>query len=716
MNNVYKFIVENIKSGKIDKKMAVQLLSMMKNQENQSDTEIAIIGMSLKLPYSETYDEYWQNIINKFDLINPFPESRKKDIDAYFKSVGKWSEDIKYTEGAFLENIDQFDNGFFKFSPKEASLMDPNQRIFMETAMKAMEDAGYGGERLVGTNTGVFVGFANTLRDSYGRVIYDNDLSDPTAVFGNLSALIPSRLSYFLDLKGPSLVVDTACSSSLVSVALACQAIRSGQCDMALAGGLKLNIVPLDKENEKIGLESSDSRTRAFDDLSDGTGIGEGVGVIMLKPLKKAIRDGDNIHAVLKGFSVNQDGQSMGITAPNPAAHAEVLVNAWEDAQINPEDLDYIETHGTGTNIGDPIEIKGIHDAFRKYTNKSQFCGITSAKSNMGHLYEGAGIANLIKAVMALKEKQIPPSLYFNKPNQSINFVNSPVYLNTEAKDWNPTAGPRLCGVSSFGVGGTNCHVVLEEAPERIDDEHVPVDDQEYIFTLSAKSKEAFHNLLESYKQYFSEQHALNIRDVCYTCSVGRGHYVYRLALIVNSFEDLKSKLNAIDLESMTNQQTIFYGHHKVVSKRIDSNDSQQNEITKKEVKSLSRTASELMMEAGTDGGLDGKTINKLCELYTNGATIDWMMLYQDDNTRVVTLPTYCFDRNRNRVVLPEVNQVSDAIESDLFYTMNWINEDINQPNQEIEHKAVLVFKDRRGIGDALHSKAKTGREISCRS
>ncbi|MFF2175853.1 SDR family NAD(P)-dependent oxidoreductase [Lysinibacillus sp. NPDC058147] len=707
MNNVYKFIVENIKSGKIDRKMAVQLLSMMKSQENKSDTEIAIIGMSLKLPYSETYDEYWQNIINRYDLINPFPESRKQDIDDYFKSIGKWSEDIRYCEGAFLQNIDEFDNGFFKFSPKEASLMDPNQRLFMETAMKAIEDAGYGGDRLVGANVGVFVGFANTLRDSYGRVIYDNDLSDPTAIIGNLSALIPSRLSYFLDLKGPSLTVDTACSSSLVSVALACQAIRSGQCDMALAGGLKLNIIPLDKENEKIGLESSDSRTRAFDDLSDGTGIGEGVGVVMLKPLRKAISDGDNIHAVLKGFSVNQDGQSMGITAPNPAAHTDVLVNAWKDANINPEDLDYIETHGTGTNIGDPIEIKGIHDAFRKYTNKSQFCGITSVKSNMGHLYEGAGIANLIKAVMALKQKRIPPSVYFNKPNQSINFVNSPVYVNTQGKPWHPTSRPRLCGVSSFGVGGTNCHMVLEEAPEQVDDEHITENDQEYVFTLSAKSKEAFNNLLESYKQYPIEEHSSDIRDICYTSSVGRGHYEYRLALIVNSLEDLKTKLNAINPESISNQHKMYSGHHKVVSKLLDSNGSQQNYITKKEVESLSRTASQLMIGAEVNGGLDVHNIKRLCELYTNGAVIDWMMLYQDDRKRIVNLPTYCFDRHRNWVVLPDANHVPDSIDSDLFYTMNWISEDINQPNQENEHKAILVLKDSRGIGDALVNKLR---------
>lgn len=285
--------------------------------------------------------------------------------------------------------------------------MNPAQRIFMETAWAAFEDGGYTSEKLAGSNTGVYVGLVSDLEGyRYKEMIHDVEpQSLPISVTGNLSCILPSRLSYLLDLRGPSMVVDTACSSSLVAVHHACNAIRLGECDMALAGGVKLNVLPLDKDYYRMGIESSNGMTRPFDDSSDGSGIGEGAAVIMLKPLQDAIKDKDQVYAVIKGSAINQDGNSMGITAPNARAQSEVIVKAWKAAGVDPESIAYIETHGTGTVLGDPIEIDGIKGAFEQYTDKRQFCAIGSVKSNIGHLYESAGITGLVKSVLSLKKE-----------------------------------------------------------------------------------------------------------------------------------------------------------------------------------------------------------------------------------------------------------------------------------------------------------------------
>ncbi|MCK4258242.1 MAG: SDR family NAD(P)-dependent oxidoreductase [Halanaerobiales bacterium] len=700
MSNIYKFILENINSGKIEKQTAAQLLTMMKSQKNSNEKEIAIIGISGNFPLSENIDELWNNVSNGIDFVRTFPESRKKDIDRYFASVSDSTEDIKYCEGAYLENIDQFDYGFFKISPKEASSMDPNQRLFLQTAFKAIEDAGYGGKKLSGTKTGVFVGFSSNLRDSYGKIICENSLLDATSIVGNLTPIIPSRLSFIFNLKGPSLVVDTACSSSLVAVALACQSIRSGQSDMAIASGVKINLIPSDKESEKIGMESSDGRTRTFDDNSDGTGIGDGIGAVLLKPLSKALKDGDNIYAVIKGVGLNQDGHCMGITAPNPAAQTEVLISAWEDAQVNPESISYIETHGTGTNLGDPIEIQGITNAFLKYTNKSQFCGIASFKTNIGHMYEAAGISNLIIAVMALKNKKIPASLHFNKPNSTINFINSPVYVNTVERDWVTNGEKRRCGVSSFGISGTNCHLVLEEAPEN-QNKSKDKDERNYIFTISAKSYESFTGLLEEYKTYLKKVEDINLRDLCYTAVTGRGHYNFRFAVIVKDIEELAIILDNIDIENIKCHDSIYYGYHKVVSRETDY--FEPDCVNIEQIGSLTKEVSNLVEIIKMKETPELEVLKNLCGLYIKGAEVDWDQIFLDQQTKKISIPTYCFDQHRCWVELPEFpSSLSRINDTDLYYSMEWIKE--NQPNGTniAFDGAVMVLKDDRGMGSSI--------------
>lgn len=388
MEKILKLLVESVKDQKMNKTTAAQIVKMLKEGEKKPVKDIAIIGISAKLPNMETLDDYWDNIQSGVDCIRPIPKTRKSDMDAILSYMDIPKGDIQYYEAAYLDNIDQFDHEFFRLPPKEASLTDVNQRLFMETAWDAMEDAGYGNDKLSGTNTGVYVGFSNNIKDMYMRYITETMQTSALSIVGNLASILSNRISYLLNLKGPSIVVDTACSSSLVAVAMACQAIRNKECDMAIAGGVKLHLMTRENQNEKIGMESPDYRTKTFDDSANGAGMGEGVTALLLKPLDAAMRDGDQIYAVIKGLAVNQDGSSGGLTVPNPSTQAELIVKAWEDGNIDPETISYFEPHGTGTELGDPIEIKGIQNAFKKYTSKKQFCAIGSVKTNIGHLYE----------------------------------------------------------------------------------------------------------------------------------------------------------------------------------------------------------------------------------------------------------------------------------------------------------------------------------------
>ena len=423
--------------------------------------DIAIVGMAAVMPKAENIKEYWNNLLNGVDCIGNMPEKRRKDIADYVSFLGK---EQKFLQAGYVKNIDLFDNRFFNITPKEAMLMSPIQRMFLETAYRAFYDAGYDKEKLNNSKTGVYVGY---IGDNEGTVYRDmlrtlTDDFSSVAMSGNLSSITAGRVSYTFNLTGPSMLIDTACSSSLVAVYNACRDIKDGICDMALAGGIKLCMLPLE-DSEKIGIESSNGRTKTFDESADGTGIGEGSGAVVLKSLSKAERDGDYIYAVIKGGYINQDGASSGMTAPNPVAQRDLYLQAWKNAGINPEDISYIESHGTGTKLGDPIEITGLTQAFKKYTDKTQFCAIGSVKTNIGHLYEAAGIASVIKTVLALNFGKIPKSLNFNMPNPQIDFIHSPFYVAGETTDWQKNGEKRIAGVSAFGFSGTNCHIILEE-------------------------------------------------------------------------------------------------------------------------------------------------------------------------------------------------------------------------------------------------------------
>lgn len=666
-------------------KISLDLLKLDEHPERDSvevhevlGHDIAIIGMAVKMPNAETVEEFWQNLQSGSDSTRDLPEDRRRDADRYLQAKGKRPEDIKYMQGSYLDGIDKFDYDFFRLTPQEANLMSPMHRLVLETAWATVEDAGYGGNKLDGTETGVYLGFIGDLEGTkYKEMIEQFDENSiSVSVSGNLASMIPGRVSYTMNLKGPSVLIDTACSSSMVAVDHACKAIRNGSCEMAIAGGVRLTLLPVEEENHKIGIESQDSLTRTYDEKASGSGMGEGIGLVFLKSLDQAVRDKDSIYAVIKGSAVNQDGTSMGITAPNPASQEKVIVKAWEDAGVDPETISYIEVHGTGTRLGDTIEIDGLRGAFAQYTDKQQFCAISSVKTNIGHLYESAGVAGLVKTIMALRNKQMPPSLHFQHPNQKIDFLNSPIYVNAKLRPWEAVDGlPRRAGVSSFGLSGTNCHLVLEEAPPAAG---FRAFEKTHVLTLSAKSEAALQELIERYASYVSETN-FRLTDVCYTASTGRHHHSHRLALILNDEQELRNVITQLQA-GIKPSQRVFYG----VTESAEAPED------------LTREAKKLVRQMSVLGEWESALVERVSELYVQGADVEWESFWRGADARRVHLPVYPFQRKRCWVRMPEVEK------ADLFYTMKWVEESMPVQSEEAGQGAVLIFADQRGLGEQI--------------
>ncbi|WP_342426071.1 amino acid adenylation domain-containing protein [Paenibacillus sp. FSL L8-0502] len=645
-------------------------------KEEANVRDIAIIGMSGKFPQAETLEQFWANVASGADNIGPYSDERRKDAEDFISRLNTEGRNMQIAEGGYLDEVDKFDYSFFKLTPREASLMDPNQRLFLQTAWSTIEDAGYGGKQLAGRKVGVYVGFSKTSFE-YERLLSEVEPGAlPNFAIGNLSSIISSRIAYLLDLKGPALTIDTACSSSLVAVHLACKSILSGDCDMALAGGVKTILLPL---KAGIGMESSDDRARAFDDQSDGTGWGEGVGAVLLKPLRKAEQDGDNILAVIKGSAINQDGSTIGISAPNALAQAEVISQAWRDARIDPETISYIEAHGTGTKLGDPVEIDGITKAFRKHTQRKQFVAISTVKTNIGHLYEAAGIAGLIKSVLSMKHQQIAPLVHFRTPNQKIHFEESPVYANTRLREWKTDGFPRRSGLSSFGFSGTNCHVVLEEYIARAESDQASTDSNNrsspLLLTLSARSESALHELVGRYAERFGCAEELVMQEVCYTANTGRSHLNHRIAVTAAGADALKAKVLQLH-----EQGRVVEG---VYTGKADSTGGAEM----------------------VTGSLDTlQSLEQLAAKYVQGAQIDWNALYAGKHYKKVSLPTYPFERKRCWINVPEqvrteqkvpVHENSKAKESGIMG-----NEYSAPASTTDQHKSSILQKLAKMIGN----------------
>ncbi len=501
--------------------------------------DIAVIGMSGRFPQSSDLQSFWQLLSLGKNAITEVPSLRwnlqdwyDKNPDVPNKTYSRW--------GGFVDHIDQFDPLFFQISPREAELMDPQQRLFLEVAWEALENAGYSPESFAQTQMGVFVGCSNN--GYYQRIAPTLNTSDYSAGIGNQNAIIANRVSFLLNLRGPSILVDTMCSSSLVALHMACRSLHQGECTTALAGGVNLLLSPEYYVGmSRMKMHSPNGRCATFDRQADGIVLGEGAGALLLKPLSRALKDGDRIYAVIKGSAVNHDGQTNGITAPNPRSQAEVICQALDAAGISADTISYVEAHGTGTSLGDPIEIEGLTKAFRKYTDRQQFCKIGSVKTNIGHLESAAGMAQVIKVILAIQHGQIPPNVHFQQSNPLISFAETPFEVNTKLCSWD-SVGLRRAGISSFGIGGTNAHIIIEEPPSAIQNEDA-MERPKHLLTLSAKTEKALIQLISSYETYLAAHPDLELGDICFTANTGRSHFQHRASAIAASTSDLHQKL-----------------------------------------------------------------------------------------------------------------------------------------------------------------------------
>ena len=524
----------------VDAPAPVEAIESGDRRTSVSTDEIAIIGMTGRFPGAKSVDEFWQNIRQGIESVTFFTDSELEQAGVD-KALRDRRDYVK--AGAVLEGIEDFDAAFFGFNPREAEITDPQHRLFLECAYEALESCGHGA-RQRSTPVGVFAGVTmGTYWMNFYPALLAADTLDPfLAKIGNDKDHLTTLVSYKLDLSGPSVVVQTTCSTSLVATHLACQSLLNGECDMALAGGVSISVPQnVGYVHKSGGITSPDGHCRAFDAKAQGTIFGSGVGVVVLKRLADAIADKDDIHAVIKGTAINNDGAlKIGYTAPSVSGQAEVISRAQAQAGIHPEMVSYIEAHGTGTSLGDPIEVAALTEAFRAKTDKKNFCAIGSVKTNIGHLDAAAGIAGLIKTVFALKHKMLPPSLNFEEPNPNIDFATSPFYVNAQLQDWNSDGGPRIAGVSSFGIGGTNAHVIVGEAP--------PVEDEpgarpSKLLPLSAKTSGALEQAAENLADYLSQRPEVNLDDVAYTLQVGRRAYEHRSAFVCSSVDDAVSAL-----------------------------------------------------------------------------------------------------------------------------------------------------------------------------
>lgn len=584
--------------------------------DNHEKTDsVAIIGMSGRFAKSGSVKELWENIANGNDLVEKIT---RWNLAAYFQN-----RDAFCNCGGYLERIDRFDPAFFNISGNEASFMDPQQRIFLEESWKALEDAGYAGEDVKGRRCGVYVGCGT---GDYGD-LFPDDLP-PQAFWGNSSAVIPSRISYYMNLLGPAIAIDTSCSSSLVAVHLACRGLLDGEAEMALAGGVFVQATPrLNLFCERAGMLSHTGKCHTFDEAADGFVPGEGAGVLVLKRLQDAISAGDHIYGVIRGSGINQDGTTNGITAPSQGAQESLEESVYREFHIDPEDIQMMEAHGTGTKLGDPIEVEALTRAFSHFTGKKGYCAIGSIKTNLGHCTYASGIAGIIKILLSLKYKKIPPSLNFNTCNANIDFKNSPFFVNTELKDWEVPQGKRRCAaISGFGFNGTNAHLVIEEAP---DIQRVHSEKPGYLLVLSARSQRQLKDMASHLAGFCEAEPATDCGNISYTLILGRRHLKHRLACVAHDTGELGGLL----------RKWLETGKHA----RVYSSNSNENPYGGR---FADRTENHCIEHCRSASNRDEylENLEIAARLFAAGCKLPYDRLFDDEGYSRIALPTYSFD------------------------------------------------------------------------
>jgi malonyl CoA-acyl carrier protein transacylase len=547
---------------------------------------IAIIGIGCRFPGAKDPESFWQLLRNGVDAIAEVPKQRW-DIDAFYDPEPGKPGKMSTRWGGFLEQVDQFDPSFFGISPREVERMDPQQRLVLEVAWEAIENAGLAPEQLSGSQTGVFMGIGNY---DYCRLLA-KDISRVNAYdgTGNTLSIAANRLSYILNLRGPSVLVETACSSSLVALHFACRSLLQGESNMCLVGGASLMLSPEPFITySHARMMASDGRCKTFDASADGYVRGEGCGVIVLKRLSDALKDKDNILAIVKGTAINQDGLSNGLTAPNGPSQQAVIRQALENAGVTPAQISYVEAHGTGTSLGDPIEFKSLKAVLMQDRKPDQPCWLGSVKTNIGHLEAASGMASVIKVALSLQHKEIPPHLHLKELNPYISLDGTTFAIPTERQPWSPGTEHRLAGISGFGFGGTNCHAILEEAPSGemesrsfseegeekkgrgestgspTRQDPMTIDRLEHLLTLSTKNEKALGELAQRYVDFLATHPEASLADVCFTANTGRSHFDHRLAVVAGSNEQLRERLEAF----ATGKETAGLVSGQVTSKK----------------------------------------------------------------------------------------------------------------------------------------------------
>lgn len=592
--------------------MALKHLQAKLDALEQAQHEpIAIVGMGCRFPGgADDPVAFWRLLQRKADAITEVPKDRW-DIERFHSSDLAAPGKMLARQGGFVSNLYDFDAPFFHISPREALTLDPQQRLLLELGWEALEQGGIAPDSLAGQPVGLFIGISSI--DYWQRALAQKpEAIDAYLATGNSHSVAAGRLSFLLGVTGPSIAVDAACASSLVAVHLACQSLRQGECNQALAGGVNRIITPEASINfSKAKMLAADGRCRTFDASASGFARAEGGGVVVLKRLRDAEAAGDTIQGLILGSAVNHDGRTSGLTVPNGPAQQAVIRQALQVSRVTPGEIGYVETHGTGTALGDPIEVGALGEVFGDRPNDSPLI-LGAVKTNLGHLEAAAGMAGLIKTALALQKQEIPANLHLQTPSPHIDWEALPFHLPVEACPWSSTETPRRAGVSGFGFNGSNAHLILEEAPPA-SSPSVPAtsstaETASLLLPLSARSAVALNQLVARYAQYLASHPDLVLADVCFTASVGRSHFSHRLAILASSIPELRQCL----IDTLSGRPNSACWRSDSPSPLLEGEESE---------------------------------LPHLAQRYIQGEEVVWHNRYDSGPYRKLSLPTYPFQR-----------------------------------------------------------------------
>ncbi len=610
----------------------------IKDARNTKD--IAIIGVSGRFPGADNLDVFWENLIKGRNTVTDLPLERW-NLKECGSSLGLDNQALP-NSGGFINNIERFEPSFFNLSYLEATMMDPQQRILLEECWKVIEDACLTKEMLSNTSVGVFIGMRPG--DYINLIHQSNEQLHAHALTGNDMAILAARVAYYLNLKGPAVAVDTACSSSAVAIHMACKSIQAGDSEMALAGGVCILSTPwLHEMSGKLGMLSKDGQCKPFDNSADGITPSEGVGVVMLKSLEKARQDGDKIYGIIKATGINQDGKTNGITAPNGLSQQELMESVYRKNRIDPNTIDYIEAHGTGTKLGDPIEVEALNRIFSNSDKNSKTFYLGSVKANIGHPIASAAMAGLFKILLSFKYEMIPPQIHFQDENELLNLSNTPFEINTKPEEWKDNEVPRRAALSSFGFSGTNAHIVLE-APTKTQVKklaHAPA----FLVCISAKTGFSIRQRQKDMLKWLKNNKTQTVvQDLAFVSSIGRDHFKLRIAIQASDFDDLQDKLESI--LSGAEISGVF------------TQDSKKGECNVEEIIGNLKKASNQQ-----DSRWYIEQLNSLGQAYVNGEDIDWNYVYDVKNTyNKISIPTYPFNHSDHWIKPKEMKSNAETI------------------------------------------------------